>query len=264
MSRKVDAFLGYLRHYLKSQSKYRLHSPFVYDFYKHVLSDTEEYQQFRVVNRLRKELESVSRFIKRKDLGAKRKDFPGDQRFVRVRDIVHQSCVSQKKGELLFRMVRQYKPANILELGTSLGISSIYLGLASPDSRIITLEGCLDSANVAHENFDKSGLKNIEIITGNFEDKLTGALEKMPSPDLVFFDGNHKMKPTLAYFEECLKHISQNTIFIFDDIHWSSGMEEAWRTICRHKKVKVTVDLFQMGVVFFKDDLSKENFSLRF
>ena len=264
MSRQVDIIVGFLKYSLRSQSKYRIHSPFVFDFYKNVLKDTHSYPQYRLINRLRKELESVSRFIKRKDLGARCKDFPGDQRFVRVRDIVHRASVSQKKGELLFRLVKRYAPGNILELGTSLGISSIYLGLAAPESRIVTIEGCIDSANVAQENFDRAGLKNIHIITGNFEDKLAVALDEMPAPDLVFFDGNHKMKPTLAYFEQCLQHIYPGTVFVFDDIHWSKGMEEAWKVICQHPKVKVTIDIYQMGFVFFREELSKEDFILRF
>ena len=264
MSRKVDAIVGFLKHYFRSQSKYRIHSPFVFDFYKNVLNNRQVYPQYRSINRMRKELESVSRFIKRRDLGARSKDFPGDQRFVRVRDVARHSSVSQKKGELLFRFVKNYHPVSILELGTSLGISSTYLGLAWPDCNIVTIEGCIDSAGVARENFEKAGLKHIHVITGNFEDKLATALEEMPSPDLVFFDGNHKMKPTLAYFEECLKHINPGTVFIFDDIHWSRGMEEAWRIIRRHPEVKVTIDIYQMGFVFFREELSKEDFILRF
>ena len=108
MNRKVEAIVGFLKHLLRSQSKYRIHSPFVYDFYKNVLQNGHHYPQYRVINRMRKELENVSRFIKRKDMGAKSKDFPGDQRFVRVKDIVHRSSVSQKKGELLFRFIKNY------------------------------------------------------------------------------------------------------------------------------------------------------------
>ena len=68
----------------------------------------------------------------------------------------------------------------------------------------------------------------------------------------------------MAYFEKCLQHIHPDTVFIFDDIHWSAGMEEAWSLIRRHPKVKVCIDLYLMGIVFFKEELSKENFTLRF
>ena len=264
MSRQVEAVVGYLKHAVRAQSKYNIHSPFVFGFYQNVLKDEHTYVQYRVVNRLRKELETLGRFIKRKDLGARCKDYPCDQRFVRVKDIVHHSSVNRKKGEFLFRLIHEYKPLSILELGTSVGISAIYFGLAAPESKIITLEGCIDSANLARENFNKTGLTNIQVITGNFEEKLAVALAEMPSPDLVFFDGNHKMEPTLAYFDQCLPHIHPGTIFIFDDIHWSAGMQEAWNTIRNHPKVKVSIDLYHMGIVFFKEELSKEDFTIRF
>ena len=264
MSRQVEAVVGYLKHAVRAQSKFHLHSPFVFGFYQNVLKDEHTYIQYRVVNRLRKELETVSRFIKRKDMGARCKDYPCDQRFVRVKDIIHHSSVTRKKGEFLFRLIREYNPASIIELGTSLGISTIYFGLAAPDSRIITIEGCLDSANLARENFEKTGLKNIHVITGNFEDKLAVALADLPAPDLVFFDGNHRKEPTLAYFDQCLPHVHPGTIFIFDDIHWSAGMEDAWNTIRRHAKVKVSIDLYHMGIIFFKEELSKEDFTIRF
>jgi predicted O-methyltransferase YrrM len=264
MSRQIEAVVGFLKHALRAQSKYKLHSPFVYGFYHDVLKDEHTYSQYRVVNRLRKELETEGRFIKRKDLGARCKDFPCDQRFVRVKDIVQHSSVNRKKGEFLFRLIRQYKPASILELGTSLGLSAIYFGLSAPESHIVTIEGCIDSANLAKENFEKTGLKNIHLLTGNFEDMLTVALEEMPSPDLVFFDGNHKKEPTLAYFNQCLQHVHPGTIFIFDDIHWSAGMSEAWDLIRLHPMVKVSIDMYFMGIVFFKEELSKEDFIIRF
>jgi predicted O-methyltransferase YrrM len=264
MSRQVEAVVGYLKHAVRAQSKYHIHSPFVYSFYQDVLKNNYSYTQFRAINRLRKELETISRFIKRKDLGARCKDYPCDQRFVRVKDIVHHSSVNRKKGEMLFRLIRHYHPATILELGTSLGISTIYFGLAAPESKIITIEGCIDSANLARENFEKTGLRNIQVITGNFEDKLTVALSEIPAPDLVFFDGNHKKEPTLAYFNQCLQHAHPGTIFIFDDIHWSAGMEEAWDTIRFHPQIKVSIDLYHMGIVFFKEGLSKEDFIIRF
>jgi predicted O-methyltransferase YrrM len=86
----------------------------------------------------------------------------------------------------------------------------------------------------------------------------------MPNPDLVFFDGNHKKEPTLSYFEQCLPHIHPGTIFLFDDIHWSAGMEEAWNIIRNHPKVRVSIDLYHLGIVFFREELSKEDFTIRF
>lgn len=226
--------------------------------------DQKPHSEFRVINKTRKELETVSRFIKRKDLGALCRDYPSDQRFVRVRDIARHSAVTQKKGEFLFRLVRWIKPSSILELGTSLGISAMYLALANQGKPLITIEGCIDSANIARENFDRNHLKHIQTITGDFSVKLPEALQILPQPGLIFFDGDHRKSATLANFEICLQHITPDTVFILDDIYWSKGMEEAWQVICQHPATKVCIDLYFFGIVFFKEELSKENFILRF
>lgn len=262
MGRQAEALVGYFNHLFRSRTKFQVHSPFVFDFYRNVLADRQVYTQYRVINRLRRELLAGSRFIKRKDLGACAKEYPSDQRFVRVKDIVHHSSVSRKYGEFLFRLVKHYQPATILELGTSLGISTIYFGLAAPESRIVTIEGCIDSANLARENFEKAGLKNVTVVTGTFEEKLDPALADMPAPDLIYLDGNHRKEPTLAYFEGCLPHIHDGTILVLDDIHWSAGMAEAWKAIRSHPRSRVCIDIYHMGIVFFREGLSREDFIL--
>jgi len=262
--RQVEAIIGYIKHSRKVQSKYRIHSPFVFHFYDKILKNGENHIEYRIVNRLRKELVILSRFIKRKDMGARSRDYLSDQRFVRVRDVVRRSSVSVRKGEFLFRLTQNCNPATILELGTSFGISTMYFALAAPQSRIITIEGCIDSAKVARENFERGGLHNISILMGPFDDMLGPAIEQITTPDIVFFDGNHKKEPTLRYFNICLQHIHPGTVFIFDDIHWSEEMGEAWDIIRSNPKVKVTIDLYYLGIVFFKEELSKEDFILRF
>jgi predicted O-methyltransferase YrrM len=263
MVSKIQSFIGYLRHATAARSKYRLHSPFAYRFYNDVIRNGVSYAQYSHIERVRKDMIGHSRFIKRRDMGARAKEIPCDQRFVRVKDIANRSSVSPKKGRFLFRLTRDLDPKNILELGTAFGISALYMSNAAPASRIITIEGCLDSAHLAEENFEKAGAKNVTVIAGTFENKLSAVWQEMPSPDLVFFDGNHKKVPTLNYFHECLQHIHPGTVFIFDDIHWSSEMESAWKEIRRHPSVKVTIDLFHMGIVFFREELSKEDYILK-
>jgi predicted O-methyltransferase YrrM len=108
-------------------------------------------------------------------------------------------------------------------------------------------------------------LGNIELIEGNFDSTLSIALEKLKSPDLIFFDGNHRLEPTLRYFELCLQHLNLNSIFIFDDIHWSEEMERTWESIKRNSRVSCTVDLFFIGLVFFRDSFKeRQHFVVRF
>ena len=86
----------------------------------------------------------------------------------------------------------------------------------------------------------------------------------MPTLDFIYIDGNHKLLPTIAYFEQILEKSHKNTIFVIDDINWSAEMQKAWSIIKNHTKVHVTVDLFMMGLVFLNPDLSKEHFIIRY
>ena len=106
--------------------------------------------------------------------------------------------------------------------------------------------------------------KNINITLGDFQTTLQEKLKEINTINLAFIDGNHQKEPTITYFKECLKYSNNNTIFIFDDIHWSKGMENAWGYIKSHQKTTLTIDLFYIGIVFIKSELSKENYTIRF
>lgn len=254
----------YLSHAIHLRSRYRIHSPFVFEFYKQVISDRTVHPAFEQIEKVRRDLLSRYRFIKKVDLGAKAGEMPFSQRFVRVKDIARHSSVSRRKGEFLFRLTAWFKPRTIIELGTSFGISTMYMAMGYRNSRITTIEGCPDTVSIAGHNFNRLGISNIEEICGNFNDILPALLNRSKTVDMVFFDGNHKKEATLKYFDLCLEHVHNNTIFVFDDIHWSKGMMEAWENIRQHPSVVVSIDLFSMGIVFFRKELSKEDFILRF
>jgi predicted O-methyltransferase YrrM len=152
-----------------------------------------------------------------------------------------------------------------VELGTSLGITSAYIASANNTSKLYTLEGSKNTATIAQENFNKLQLKNINLVQGNFDDTLPRLLSQIEKVDLAFVDGNHRKEPTLNYFNQFLQRSTEGSIFIFDDIHWSAGMEEAWKQIREHPSVTLTIDLFFIGLVFFKKDFkAKQHFSIRF
>ena len=182
----------------------------------------------------------------------------------KIKDIAKNTLKSPKYGQLLFRLVNRFKPATILELGTSLGISTLYLAASSKKIKVTTVEGCPNTAKVAQINFDKIGFKNIELINDTFDHFLPKHLPKINVLDFVFFDGNHQKEATINYFNLCVEKTHNNTVFIFDDIHWSEGMTAAWEEIKKHPKVTSTIDIYFMGIVFFNSELSKENFVLKF
>jgi predicted O-methyltransferase YrrM len=182
-----------------------------------------------------------------------------------VKNIAASSLKKKKYAQLLFRIAKYYNSKTIVELGTSFGISTSYLASANPDSKIYTFEGAKNIAKIAKENFEKLQLKNIEMVEGSFEKTLPFINDKIENIDLLFVDGNHRKEPTLQYFNFFLSKAGNNSIFIFDDIHWSEEMEEAWKIIKSHSAVTLSIDLFFIGLVFFSNDFKvKQDFPIRF
>jgi predicted O-methyltransferase YrrM len=164
---------------------------------------------------------------------------------------------------LLFRLVNFQQSATVLEIGTSFGLTTAYLAAANQQARVITLEGCPATAQIAQGNFKQLKLKNISLITGNFEETLPALLSTTDQLDFVFFDGNHQYEPTLRYFEWCLAKRTAESIFVLDDIYWSKEMTRAWRAICARPEVMISIDLFYFGLVFFRDKQPKQHFTIK-
>jgi predicted O-methyltransferase YrrM len=201
--------------------------------------------------------------IEVQDFGAGSKTMKTKMR--KVSEIAKATLVSKKSGELLFRMVNAWQPNSILEIGTSLGISTLYLAKAHETAQVITLEGSSEIADIARKNFEKLQAGNILLIEGEFSETLPQALQLMPSPEFIFIDGNHRKTPTIQYFELCLVNSKEQTVMMFDDIHWSAEMESAWKQIISHPSVTLSVDLFFKGIIFFRKDFhQKQHFTIRF
>lgn len=255
----------WIRYFLRaSNSKgHGIHSPFVYKFVAEVLNDTKTYPAFAPIETLRKSLLQDHRMLEIEDFGAGSSFAKTKSR--KLSAIARRASKSQKFGSLLFRIARYYPSTTILELGTCLGVSSSYLASANPQSKLFTLEGSPELARIARENFARLGLENIELKEGSFEDSLSALLNSLKSVDLGFIDGNHRLVPTLHYFDLLKGKISESGIIIFDDIHWSREMEKAWAAIKNDSKTMLTVDLFIMGIVFFGREFKvKQHFELRF
>jgi len=210
--------------------------------------------------KFKRELLQDNSIIKVTDFGAGSKVFKNDQR--KIAQIAKHVGISNKRARLLIRLIKYFNPNTILEIGTSLGIATSAMQIGNSSSKITTLEGCPEIAEKAKQQFEKFSFSSINLIVGNFKETLAKTISNQRY-DFIYFDGNHQKKPTLDYFESCLKTIHNDSFFIFDDIHWSKEMEETWETIKKHKKVKVTIDTFQWGIVFFRKEQVKEHFSIR-
>ncbi|GAB2966478.1 class I SAM-dependent methyltransferase [Hymenobacter coalescens] len=254
--------LRYLRYWLRSGNAHGLHSPFVFSLYLDVVCHTGEYSPFEPIELRRAALREDQRRLRITDYGAGSLTGAGRERA--VRDVARHAAKPARLAQLLFRLVNYQQPATVLELGTSLGLTTAYLASAATKARVLTFEGCPETAAVAHETIQQLGLQNVELIEGNFDQTLPDALARLGQPlDFAFFDGNHRYEPTLRYLEQCLPYRTDESVFVFDDIHWSAEMERAWEAIKAHPDVTTTIDLFFIGLVFFRRNAPKQHFTLR-
>jgi predicted O-methyltransferase YrrM len=253
--------VDYLLYRLKAKTRHGVHSPFVYRLVDNVIYDFHAKKVYPEVESIREGLLNDDRMITVTDLGAG--SHLNKNLTKRVGDIAKNALKPPKLAQLLYRLVADLQPLNIIELGTCLGTTSIYLQKAAPQAKVYTLEGCPQTAAIAKEGFDKAGLKDITLITGNFDDTLPPVIDNLGKLDFVFVDGNHQKDATLKYFEWCLPKVHDNTLLIFDDIYWSEGMKEAWAKIKAHPQVTVTVDLFFIGLVYFRSGQVKEDFVIK-
>jgi predicted O-methyltransferase YrrM len=240
-----------------------MHSPFVFEFITKILNDKTVYPAYEKVEALRNQLLNDNRILEIEDFGA---GSALDKKSKRsISSITKNAAKAKKFGQLLFRMVKHYQPATILELGTSLGITTSYLSLARQEARLITMEGSNELANVAKQNFKALELKNVELIEGNFDDTLSSVVRGPSTIDFSFIDGNHRQEPTERYFKELLAKTNNDSILVFDDIHWSAEMEAAWETIKNNAAATCSIDLFFIGIVFFRKEFKeKQDFVIRF
>ncbi|MDQ2862879.1 MAG: class I SAM-dependent methyltransferase [Bacteroidota bacterium] len=255
-------YFSYFIH-AKNGKGHGIHSPFVFDFIVHVLNDKKKYECYEKIEPFRNRLLHNNTIIDVEDFGAGSALMPFKKR--KISAIAKSSLKNKKFSQLLFRIAKYYKPQTIVELGTSLGITTSYFACTNKNSNVYTFEGSQEIGKIASENFNNTGLKNIHLIKGNFDKTLLPALEKVEKVDLAFIDGNHRKEPTLSYFSGLLKKCNKDSIFIFDDIHWSAEMEEAWKQIQQHDSITLTIDLFFIGLVFFNPDFKvKQHFTIRF
>ena len=240
-----------------------MHSPFVFDFITKVLNDKTEYEDYNTVEKLRKKLLQDQTILAVEDHGAGSSSSPSKERS--ISSIAQHAVKSKKYSQLLYRIVKYYQPYSIIELGTSLGITTSYLSLARRGGDVFTLEGAPEIAGVARKNFEAVDVKNVKLIEGNFDYTLPSVLYHLTSVDLAFVDGNHRREPTENYFHWLLEKSTSNSVFIFDDIHWSRGMEQAWDHIRVHPAVRCSIDLFFIGIIFFRQEFKeKQHFTIRF
>lgn len=241
-----------------------IHSPFIYDVVSRVFWNKTDEAVVSKIEKARKELERDKRLIMVNDLGAGSVKNKVASSSRRVSDIAKYSSVPEKYGKLLSNLANEFGGAGIIELGTSLGISSMYMAASCPESKTDTIEGCMETAKLAEDTISNTGIGNIRVHHGSFENILPALLEREDAPGLVFIDGNHRKEAVLNYFNIIAENSDPMTLVVLDDIYLTPDMKDAWKMIREHSKVTVTLDIHRMGLVFFRKGINSNHFVVRY
>ena len=244
----------FLAYYRNAQTVYDLHSPLAYAFARDVLEDRRWYYIFSEAETLRGQWLTNPGEISVQDRGAGSGLLAGSTR--RVADLAGKVATPPLFCRWLFQIVRFGRPACMLELGTSLGISTLYQWAAAPGARMITVEGCPETAKLARQSLRQFQCR-ADLRVGVFAELLPSALRDLGKLDHLYLDGDHSREGTLAYLNQCLPFTHSETIWVIGDIHWSAEMEKAWRDIQAFPEVCMTIDLFSMGVVLFRQEIQR-------
>ena len=259
---RAGAYLRYLM-YSGHRNGHGIHSPFVFDLVSRIFRNKMNKDIVLYIEKQRMKMISDTRVITLNDLGAGsvRKS---KSETAKVSEIARYSSVSEKYCILLANMAKEFGKPFIIELGTSLGISSMYMALNSPDTIVHTIEGCSERAEIAAENFNEARIENIILHNGSFDVVLPKILDSGQAPGLIFIDGNHRKEPLLAYFGIIADRSDSRTVVVVDDISLSPEMMQAWQEIKVHSKVSVTIDIHRMGIVFFREGINSNHFVVRY
>jgi predicted O-methyltransferase YrrM len=252
---------SYLKFLWYSKNEHAVHSPFVFTLLTKCFYDRKSKPLYSNLKKYRQSLLDNSNSITVTDFGAGSKVFKSNRR--PIAQIAKTAGISSKHAELLLRVTNYLQPKSILEIGTSVGLATAAMALGNEKALITTLEGCPETAKIAQNQFKVFELDGINSIVSEFDSYLDTIPATEVKFDMIYFDGNHSKKATISYFEKLLPTITNDSVWIFDDIHWSPEMEEAWDFIQIQPSVTVTIDVVQWGLVFFRKEQPKEHFIIR-
>jgi predicted O-methyltransferase YrrM len=252
----------YINHYFTAKRNgHGVHSPFAYELCEQVFYNDSHFYDFEELKKIRTTLLSNKTEISIEDFGAGSKTFSSNKR--KIKELTKKGTSTTKQSETLYKLINFLNCKTSIELGTSIGLNTLYLAGANKNAQVITIEGSKNLFEFASELAKKNKINNIKFVHSKFDEALPQALKNINSLDLFYVDGNHTYEATLNYFKLALSKKNNSSVFIFDDIYWSDGMTRAWEEIKKHPSVTLSIDTFNFGMVFFREEI-KEKINLRF
>ena len=262
MTINFHQIVSYLKHFVTAKRRgHAVHSPFAYQLCEEVFYNTHLFYDFEVLYTVRTDLLKNKTKLQIQDFGAGSKTFNTNTRL--VNKIAKHGISSQLQSHLFYRLINFLNCKVSVELGTSIGLNTLYLAQANKNGMVHTFEGSEQLCNFAKKLAVQNNCNNINFINAKFDEALPAFFEEHKEVDFFYIDGNHTYQATINYFNMALKHKTNNSVFVFDDIYWSQQMTNAWQEIKKNKQVTLTIDTFYFGLVFFKPEF-KEKVDLKF
>lgn len=251
--------LSFILYWLKQEEEHSLHSPFVFDLYTNVVNPHG--LQDNTIEALRQKLSTNKDNIALQDFGAGSRVTDSNTRS--ISSIAKHASTPLKFSLLLQRIIAYFDFKMVIELGTSLGLNTLYLS-QDPKVNVITFEGDRTLSDLAQTHFTSFKRANIDIVTGNIDITLKSTLAQLETVDFAYVDANHDYQPTVNYFDLLLQKTHSKSIIVIDDIHWSKGMWKAWQELKSRPEVTLSIDLFEGGLLFFDHHLDGSAYTLKF
>lgn len=260
---------AWLRHQLTARNSggHGIHSPYLFEWVRMVMNDPHRFYAWDKIEQVHERLLSDERELVFVDYGSGA-SVKGEERVLKVCDIAKTSLSKKKYAQMLARLVNwlgtsdkpETRSLTIVELGTSLGITTAYMAAMDSRNKVVTYEGCSAVSSIARETWKALGIRNIDCRVGEIQvDVLSADLQQV---DVVFVDANHTYAGTRAYLNILLEKVHAKSVIVIDDIHYSPAMEQAWREICADERVTSSMDLYQMGMLFFDPHFWKRHYVL--
>lgn len=157
---------------------------------------------------------------------------PYDQRLAVAMSEQQYIQYAQNQGHTYYlflnKLVRRLRPKKVLELGTSIGRSALFMMTALPTtSSLVTVDiGSFlrtDLFGFAHDS-------RLKIIFGDDLNDLI--YEQVGSGfDLFFIDSEHSLEQVALEWEKYKSRLVDGAIVIMDDIHLNLGMTQFWDSL---------------------------------
>ena len=273
-SAQIHSVCAFFKHFFSSWNTTGegIHSPYLFELVRFILRDRNAYYCFADIERRREYLKASGDELDVLDFGSQGSQ-EGKHICRKISEIAKNHLERPEVGQMLFRLVnwigeQEKRPLEIIELGTSLGITTAYLASANSGNTVHTYEGSGEVLKVAQGVWRALELENIRWYEGNIDQTLLGTdsslLNCAPARvDIAYVDANHTYEATKRYADFLLDRLQTKGVLAIDDIHYSEEMERAWEDLKQDPRVTTTMDLYHIGLVFVDPHYLKRHYKIR-